>query len=416
MARSADEIAKTLAGDGAARKWVRWVLVAVLVALAAGVWVYWSENGSDSGAVSYVTEPVTRGPMIVTVTATGTVQPTNLVEVSSELSGTIATVEVDFNDVVDVGQVLATLDATKLRAMVATSEASLTGSDARILEAEANLREAAANYDVAKELNRRGATSKQNFIAAEAAYQRAQAALAVAKADRVLAQATLDTQRADLDKAVIRSPIRGVVLDRAVDAGQIVASSLSAPTLFTIAEDLSRMELRVDVDEADIGRVTIGNSATFTVDAYSGRVFPAQITSVRFAPESTEGVVTYKAILSLDNTDLLLRPGMTATATIIVSKIDTALQVPNAALRFVPPQTTEEAQGGGGLLDLVLPSRPNSSGSSSPSTARTVWILRDGEPTEVPVETGDTNGRFTVILSGEVAEGDLVIIDQAEAQ
>src|SRR5690606_3720750 len=204
-----------------------------------------------------------------------------------------------------------------------------------------------------------------------------------------LAEAAFSSVRSDLDKTVIRSPVKGIVLDRAADAGKIVASSLNAPTLFVIADDLAEMELRVDVDEADIGKVAVGNAARFTVEAYPGRGFAATITEVRYAPETTEGVVTYKAILAVDNTDLALRPGMTATATITVAVVADALQVPNAALRYAPPQAAGESGGGSGLLGLIMPRRPGANGAGTAS-GRAVGVLRDGTPEEVAVETGQS--------------------------
>jgi len=245
-----------------------------------------------------------------------------------------------------------------------------------VAQAEASAREAQVNYDSQKELDRRGVSSQRDFAAYAATHQRADAELEIAKANLTLAEANLTLQEADLEKAAIRSPIKGVVLDRAADVGQIVASSLSAPTLFILAEDLSQMELRVDIDEADIGRVAVGNTANFTVDAYSGHNFPAVITQVRYAPETTDGVVTYKAVLSVENTDRLLRPGMTATAAIVVARLEDALQVPNAALRFTPPQVLQDqSSSGGGLIGLIMPRRPAGSGQEGSAATNSIWVL-----------------------------------------
>ncbi|NHX27201.1 efflux RND transporter periplasmic adaptor subunit, partial [Escherichia coli] len=344
-------------------------------------------GGED--AVRYLTEEARRGPLSVTVSATGTVEPTNLVEVSSELSGTLAEVLVDHNDPVAVGQVLARLDTRKLQAVVDVQRAALIAAEARVEQAQTTLDEAYDTFATAEELETRGVTSHQALVAARAGYLRANAALQIADADRALAEATLDLTRADLEKAVILSPIKGVILERDADAGQIVASALSAPTLFTIAEDLASMELRVDVDEADIGLVGVGNRAVFTVDAYDEESFPALITLIRYAPESTEGVVTYKAVLSIDNSHLRLRPGMTATADIIVQELDDVLMVPNAALRFVPPDsvTGEGGEKGSGLLGLLVPDPP---GGDTPEGGygNSLWVLHDGQPVLVKVTTG----------------------------
>jgi HlyD family secretion protein len=416
MAGRSDDLSALLAREGGRRHTGRWVAAALVAAVLAGGTLWWGLGGSGTASVTYVTEPVTRGPLTVTVVATGTVQPTRQVEVSSELSGTLVAVAADYNDRVQAGDVLARLDDTKLRAQVTNSEAALVAAKARVDQAQASLDEAQSNYEARGQLDRLGATARLDFLGYEAAYRGAKAALEIARADVTLAKAAASSVRSDLEKTAIRSPITGVVLDRAADPGKIVASSLNAPTLFTIAEDLAAMELRVDVDEADIGKVGVGNAARFTVDAYPGRAFGATITEVRFAPETTEGVVTYKAILAVDNSDLALRPGMTATATITVAEIADALQVPNAALRYAPPQAAEDEGGnGGGLLGLIMPRRP---GGQTPATAsgHAVWVLRDGAPAEVPVETGASDGKRTVVTGGEIAEGDPVVTDQTEAR
>jgi HlyD family secretion protein len=383
-----------------------------MTGLGAWAWVSWAR---PSGSVRYETAAVTRGEVVVTVTATGSVQPTTQVDVSSELSGALAEVAADFNDRVEVGQVLARLDETKLNDVVLTTKAQLQAAEASLMQAEAAAREAEANNESQAELDRRGQSTRLKMIASEVARDRAIAAVDGAKADVALAKARLSEAENELKKAVIRSPIAGVVLKRAAEPGQIVAASLNAPVLFTLAEDLARMELRVDVDEADIGRVAVGNTALFTVDAFPDRSFPATITTVRYAPEVAEGVVTYKAILSVDNSDGLLRPGMTATATISVTVQDDALRVPNAALRYAPPREVESdgGAGGSGLIGMIMPrgqgSQPLTRGTSS---SQSVWVLKNGVPTEVPVQPGDTDGKLTAITAEGLAEGDQVIVDQ----
>ena len=304
-----------------------------------------------------------RGPLVVTVTATGAVEPTALVEVSSELSGTIRPAEADRNDPVSAGQPLARLDTDEL----------------------------------------------------EAAHARALAAIDVAEADVRLAEADVRSAETNLAKACICSPVDGVVLERNVDVGQTVASALQAPVLFTIAEDLTQMELRVGVDEADMGVVRVGQPATFTVEAFHGRPFPARIAELRCAPVTVDGVVTYEAVLEIDNRDLLLRPGMTATAAITVDERAEALLVPNAALRFAPPAEAAERERASGLLGLVFrrPALrgPDSRDRASPDGLRTLWRVRDGAAAPVEVRTGATDGRLTEILSGDLAPGDRVAID-----
>ncbi|WP_190238140.1 efflux RND transporter periplasmic adaptor subunit [Cereibacter johrii] len=416
MTDRSDDLARILDRRRRGRRWLWPLLVAVL--LAAGGLFWASRQGAEPG-LAYVTEPAARGGLVVTVMATGTVQPTTQVEVSSELSGTLAAVEVDYNDEVAVGQPLARLDDTRLKAQVANAEASLEAAEGRLEQARATAREAAENYRSRSALDQRGVAAHLDLVATEAAHNRAQSEVKIAEADRTLAAANLEVQRVDLAKAVIRSPIRGIVLDRAAEAGQIVASSLNTPVLFTLAEDLNRMELRVDIDEADIGRVRVGNRASFKVDAYPGRSFKAEIVQVRYAPETTDGVVTYKAVLSVDNGERLLRPGMTATATITVAEVEGALLVPNAALRFAPPAVAQPGGSGGnrggGLLGLIMPRPPGPATGPDAASGPTVWVMRGGQPDRVAVETGETDGRRTEIRGGALEAGDEVITDQREA-
>jgi HlyD family secretion protein len=398
-----------------ARTWLGWI-VAVVVLGALGFW--WMQGAEERAQVTYVTEPVTRGELTITVTATGTIEPTNLVEISSELSGTISEVLVDFNDTVTAGQVLARLDTVQLNAQLSVQLASLAASEAQLASAQASLLEAEADYEIVRQLDERGVISHVNLTASEAALSRARANLASAQANVELSQAQLEAQEAILSRATIVSPIDGIVLDRAVDTGQIVAASLSAPELFTIAEDLAQMELQVDVAEADIGRIAVGDAADFTVDAYDDVTFPAVISMVRFASDSTDGLVTYKAILSVVNDDLLLRPGMTATADITVAQFSDVLLVPNAALRFAPPQVIEveasDSEGGGGLLGLIMPSRPG--GQTRAVSDSTLWVLRDGVAVEIEVTRGDSDGLLTIIGDGDLMEDDQVITDIIEGR
>lgn len=411
MDDTSEDIARTLGlgGRGGGRRW--WV-AAVLVAAAvvAGGWFLLRGN-LTADKVQYDTATVSRGDFRVTISATGTVEPTNLVEVSSELSGTLKTVEVDFNDEVEVGTVLARLDTTKLEAQVAIAKASLDAAIARVAVAQASLDTARANYEIMRDLEARGVTTHQDLVAQQASFSRAQAELQSAQADRSLSEANLDLYKLDMAKACICSPIKGIVLDRAADPGQIVAASFSAPVLFTLAADLKQMQLQVDIDEADIGRVAVGNAAEFTVDAYPDRSFPAEISEIRFAPETVDGVVTYKAILSIDNSSMLLRPGMTATAEIVVAEVADALVVPNAALRYAPPRESESSEDRSGLLGMIMPHRPTGSAAAD---AKTVWALAGGIPREVPVRTGDSNGQVTQILGEALSEGDLVITGQSD--
>jgi len=410
MAEPNTDVEKTLGLKAHKNYKLRWIKYAiVLTFVMGGIW-YWISFSHSKSVTRYITSEVSIGSFSVTVTATGTVEPTNLVEISSELSGTLASVHVDYNDRVEVGTILAELDTTKLEAQLAVSKASLDSAIARVAMAQATLDEAKEIYEAELNLEQRGVTSHQAFISKKAAYIRAQSELQSAIADRALAEANLDLQQAELDKACICSPIQGVVLDRAVDAGQIVASSLSAPILFTIAENLTEMELQVSIDEADIGQIRVGNRAEFTVETFDDRRFPAAISEIRFAPETIDGVVTYKAILTINNSELLLRPGMTATADITVANIDDVLTVPNAAVRYAPPlEPTKEDEDRSGLLGMLIPSGRD---DERRGDDKTLWILKDRLPREVAVLTGASDGKLTEIIEGEVSAGDFVITDQ----
>jgi len=419
------EITATLGLDGAGRRrgrWRRLALVGGVLGLALVAGYLYLGRGNSAAAVRYSTEAVHRGPLTVTVTATGTVEPTNMVEVSSELSGKIKDVKVDYNDHVKAGQILAELDTDKLSAQVDSARANVAVKEAQLVQAQATLAETKRNLDRIQPLAQRNFSTTADLDTARAAYERAQAGVDVAKADVRVAQANLKLGETDLGKACICSPIDGVVLTRAVDPGQTVAASLQAPILFTLAEDLSSMQLEVDIDEADVGKVREGQSATFTVEAFQDRTFGAKVTELRYAPKSVDGVVTYTAVLSLDNSELLLRPGMTATADVVVDHMDDALLVPNAALRYAPPQAAQPQRrgGGGGIMRAILPIPRGRTEvpkvAETPDGMRTVWVLRDGAPVGVSVKTGASDDSWTRIVEGDLHEGDAVIVDAETAR
>jgi HlyD family secretion protein len=303
---------------------------------------------------------------------------------------------------------------------VAKSRAALTSAEAKILQAQATLGQARSNIDRLREVARLSdgkVPSKAELDTAEANLARALADEAVAKAAVAEARAVVSSDETNLAKGAIRSPIDGVVLNRRVEPGQTVAASFQAPILFTIAETLSQMELQVDVDEADVGQVRPEQEATFTVDAYSGRKYPARIQRVGFGSQVKEGVVSYLTVLSVDNTDLTLRPGMTATAEIVTARRENVLLVPNAALRFTPPnadgpnKAKKDTSLVGSLVPRPPPGPPRKAASPKAEASGTqrLWVLRDGAPTPLKVTTGATNGRYTEVLGGELEPGMQVI-------
>ena len=401
----------------------RWLFVAALIFVAVTAMIIWRQAGKVN-SIRYKTQEVQRGNLTVTVTATGTLEPTNQVEVGSEVSGIIETVEVDYNDRVKVGQILAILDTSKLKPKVLESKAALESAQAMVLEAQATVRERRnelARLKHVRKLSDGKVPSQHDMDAAEAALQRAQADEASAKARVSEAQATLEANESDLAKAVIYSPINGIVLRRSVEPGQTVAASFQTPVLFTLAEDLTQMELHVDVDEADVGQVKEGQEATFTVDAYPDRTFPARIIQVRYGSREVEGVITYETVLNVNNSDLSLRPGMTATADITVQKVENAILIPNAALRFSPPAREKEApSAGGSVISKLFPHPPRFRSKqreevTADKRQQRVWRLQDGQLVAVAVTTGATDGIMTEVTSGDVEPGMALVVDTLEA-
>lgn len=393
-----------------------WGLPALLLILVVFTW----SAGKNGATVEYKTADAQRGDLTVMVTATGNLEPTNQVEVGSEVSGTIASVLVDYNDTVKAGQVLARLDTTKLEGQANQSRAALESVRANLLQAQASLLEAEnelKRLEHVRQLSGGKVPSVLDFDTAEATLKRARAVEAMIRANIVEAEAKLLVDQTNLKKAIIISPVNGVVLIRSAEPGQTVAASLQSPVLFTLAEDLTKMELQVDVDEADVGQVKEGQQATFTVDAYPDRTFPAHITQVRYGAQTAEGVVTYLTVLNVDNADLSLRPGMTATADIVVKQVNDALLVPNAALRYAPQQQEEEKVGtaGGSLLSKLFPrpshTRPKKTEESGNRKNQRVWTLREGQPVAVPVVTGATSGIMTEITNGDVTPGMPLIVE-----
>jgi HlyD family secretion protein len=412
-ADTALETILALDGKDRDRRPLRWLAYGGLLVLAGLAAVYWFGYGS-APTQHYVTQPAVRGSLTVIVTATGSVEPTNQVDVSSELSGTVRRVLVDYNSRVEVGDLLAELDTDKLKATLDSSRAKVLAARAKIRDAEATVAETKAALERKKALVTKNFASIHDTQAAEAAYARAVASVDSARADLGVSEAELSLNETNFEKARLLSPIKGVVLTRAVEPGQTVASSLQAPVLFSIAEDLTKMELQVDVDEADVGKVMVGQTATFAVDAFPDRTFPAKIQELRFASEIIQGVVTYKAILTVDNSELLLRPGMTATSEINVEQVDDALLIPNAALRYTPP--AEDEGDTRSFLRRILPGPPRLRRPSQPKsdgTNRTVWLVRDGQPAAAEIEIGPSDGKMTVVTSGDVKAGDAIIVDQS---
>jgi HlyD family secretion protein len=415
-----------LLGVGEAHPWYRrtwvWLLVLALLAVGGGGW-WWRARALANAVPQYVTETAARGNLTLTVSANGTIQPTRTINIGSELSGTVLEVRVDVNDRVKKGQVMVVLDTAKLSDQILRSTATLAAANAQVALTEATTREARASLDRLQEVARisnNRVPSRAELDSGQAALDRAIAAVASAQAGVNDSKAALALDQINLSKASIASPADGMVLTRTVDPGNAVAASLQAVTLFTLAEDLAKLRVWVYVDEADVGTVKTGQDATFTVSAYPTRKFPAKVTRVGFGSTITDNVVTYLTYMDVANTDLSLRPGMTASANITATQRNDVLLVPNTALRFSPTSAASAAAAAaakGGAFANMGPRMPGGNRRSaaqdaSTAGARQVWVLREGQAVAVAVVPGISDGRHTEISSGDLQAGMLVITDQ----
>ena len=389
-------------------------IVGLLLVVALGVGLFlWRSKSSKAKGVRYLTAVVQVGDLKETVTATGTLKGLDSVDVGAQISGKITKINVDFNDHVTVGQVLAEMDTAQLQSRVEQSKAQVNAADAALLLAKATQAQTKAQYARSLDLSQKGLISSKDLDSAKADADRASASITSATAQATLARASLKDAQTQLSYAVIRSPIDGIVLSRLVEPGQTVAASMSAPVLFTLARDLTQLRLYVDVDEADVGKVKEGQSASFLVDAWSGHGFSSKVVSVHNLPTTGQTVVTYQAVLSVDNSERLLRPGMTATATITTDERKGVLLVPNAALRFSPPASAKgSAAGGIPFLGGGMGGPPRTGGGGAARTRGgkkvitaadsqgLVYLLVEGRPKRTVVEIAGTDGERTEIKSG----------------
>ena len=387
------------------RRWGWWIVAVLASAGLAAVLL--ARTGGPAGP-GFETVEIERRDLVATVSATGNLEPTHKVDVGCEISGTVAEVRVDSNDRVEQGQILAVIDTTKLEQQTDRLRATLLSAQAQLSQATATQAETTADLERFEEVSRLSqgkVPSKIELDAARAAKLRADAAVEVAQAQVEEARASVLVNETDLSKSVIRSPIDGIVLERAVEPGQTLAASFQAPVLFTIGRDLSQMDLTVFVSEADVSKVEPGQSASFTVDAWPGTEFEAVVQKISFGSQTIQNVVSYQAELEVANEALKLRPGMTATATIRVAERRGVLVVSNAALRFQPPGTRENT---GGFS--FLPRPPEQARSDSPGEPG-LYVVREGSLARVPVATGLTDGRSTEVRATELTEGDEVVVE-----
>jgi HlyD family secretion protein len=389
------------------------IISMVAIGLAIGGYVFF--NGERKVPVHYRTAAVERGPVISIVSATGTINPVVLVEVGTQVSGMIKGLHADFNSRVKAGETVAVIDPEPFKARREQAVSNLEVARSNVARSKADLAQRKRELDRVQSLLPQQFVAQNDVDVALTNYQSAEAQLRVAEAQVRQAEAALNAAEQELKYTVIRSPIDGIVVARNVEVGQTVAASFATPNLFLIALDLTQMQVNTNVSESDIGGMTEGQEAVFTVDAYPGESFTGTIRQVRLAPINVQNVVTYNVVVGVDNTDLRLKPGMTANVSIIVAQNDQALKVPNAALRFLPPKAERERpEVNGQAADVVEGGSTAKSGEAL--TRKIVWKLTENESlTRIPVQTGISDGVATEILSGDLTEGDVVVVGIAQS-
>jgi HlyD family secretion protein len=424
------------------KRWLPRIIVFALAAGAAAFLVVKKPWAKGDDPITFSTVTVTKGNIAAQVTANGTLSAVTTVQVGAQVSGRVVELHADFNAKVKKGQVIAKLDDVVLKSQIDQASANLALAAANVNKAQVALDDADRQLKRNKSLQEQQLIAGATLEAAQVAYDTAKAALLASRATQAQASANLAQAKLALSYATIYSPVDGVVLSRAVDVGQTVAASLQAPVLFTIAEDLARMQIDTAVAEGDVGRLVEGMKATFTVDAFPGRQFNGVVRQVRNAPTTTQGVVTYDAVIDVDNSDHALRPGMTANVTFVLAQVADAIKIPNAALRFKPTREQimavfaefgrNRGSGGGGFGGSGSGGRGRGSaggsggpgarmdaatGASGPMVQRDlgdkkrVYKLVDGRPRPVLIKPGLTDGSSTELVEGDLKPGDQLVTD-----
>ncbi|MHB1025217.1 MAG: efflux RND transporter periplasmic adaptor subunit [Desulfobacteria bacterium] len=372
--------------------------VVLAVAVAGAAYLYLKK---ENGAPTYRTAKVERGDIVDTITATGNINAVTTVSVGSQISGTIQKLFVDYNSRVRKDEVIAQIDPQLLKASVTQAQGSFENAKASLEKAKVSVADTERTYRRNRELLPNGFVAQSDVDAAQTAYDQAVAGQKSAEAVVTQAKGALEVVRTNLAYATIRSPVDGIIISRNVDVGQTVAASFQTPTLFSIAQDLTKMQIDTNVDEWDIGRAVKGQTVAFTVDAWPGKTFAGVVSQVRNAPIITQNVVTYDVVILVDNKELLLKPGMTTNVTIQVKKFPNILKIPNAAMRYRPVDKSKESAGGGARL------------KKEPLGQRIYTLGKDGKPVAVTVKTGVSDGSYTELLEGNLKEGDVVITGEA---
>ena len=398
------------------------LIAAALAVVTSSLAAYYRANGSAE-APRLSTGAVTRGAVVETVSATGTLEAVETVEVGTQVSGTIKALYADYNDRVRKGQVIAQLEPSLFETQVEQARATVQRLEADVEARKVAVTDADLKLRRARELSAKELIPATDLETAEANARQAEASLKAAEAQLVQGLASLNQSRVNLGHTTIVAPIDGIVISRNVDVGQTVAASMSAPTLYVLARDLTRMQVNAKVDEADIGRIRAGQTVTFGVDAYAGKTFTGKVRQVRLQPTVEQNVVSYITVVDVPNPDLELKPGMTATVTVEVARSeDDALRVPSAALRFRPTpdviaafRPASAATGAAGASRTGSPSAGARAGSAPSAPRRegaerpAVWVLRDGQLRRIPVQPGTSDGVVTAVTSANLQDGDQVV-------
>jgi len=389
----------------------RIIVIAAILLIAAAVGIYF--YAGKPAEASYKTVKVEQGPIVSAVSATGTLAAVVTVQVGTQVSGTLAKLYVDFNSPVKKGQTIAQIDPALFLAQVEQSRGNFLNAEANLSKAKVVVADTKRTLGRNKQLMEQGIIAQSDLDAAQTAYDQAVAGVKSAEAVVIQTSGALRQAETNLRYATIRSPVDGIVVSRNVDVGQTVAASFQTPTLFTIAQDLTKMEIDTSVDESDISRIKVGQTANFTVDAYPDRQFSGIVTQIRNAPVVTQNVVTYVVVIGVNNKELMLKPGMTANVAVQIMKKDNVIKIPNAALRF-RPKGLKGAKGEGKEKEKGDETR--SAGKMKKEGSQRVYILsKENKPVPVPVKTGIADDRFVELVSGNLKENDEVIVDQVVA-
>lgn len=389
------------------------IILAVILLISGAAGFFFLKRTPE---VSYTTVKIERGTIVSNVAATGNLSAVTTVQVGTQVSGTIQKLYVDYNSRVKKGQAIAEIDPSLFNASVEQSQGNFLSAEASLLKAKVTLADAERTMNRNRKLLTDGIISQGDFDVAETAFQSAKAGVKAAEGTIAQTRGGLLQSRTNLRYSVIRSPVDGVIISRAIDVGQTVAASFQTPTLFTIAQDLTKMQIEVSVDEADISRIKLEQNASFTVDSYPEQSFKGKVVQIRNAPIITQNVVTYITVVNVDNTDLKLKPGMTANVAIEVARKDDALKLPPAALRFKPKSKTDEPKekrqastppAGSGAREGA-----GKAGRRKGAAGQQVYILKENKPVAVPVKTGIANNSSIELVEGALKEGDEVIIEQ----